>query len=145
LQIILVGQSKSKHSNGLSMWFYNFGTLPYRFWPCLRATKDWELTFSFFYHFNSPTNLISWKRLWSCIGTIFFFSKQLPNKVKIFNLLWSLFTKVTLWAIWIEKNGLFFNNNMWHEGESLIEIMWERIIDMGCWNDNIIWSKSKRT
>ncbi len=61
----------------------------------------------------------------------YFFSKQLPNKVKIFNLLWSLFTKVTLWAISIEKNGLFFDNNTWYEGESLREIMWERMIESG--------------
>jgi hypothetical protein len=33
-----------------------------------------------------------------------------------------------MWAIWIERNDLVFNNNIWHEAK-FQNVMWELLID----------------
>ncbi len=56
------------------------------------------------------------------------FSKWLLNRVKKFSSLWTLFKGVTMWAIWIKRIDLVFNNNRWDDAK-LRNVMWELLID----------------
>lgn len=57
-----------------------------------------------------------------------FFNKWLPNNLRKFNSLWTLFRGVTLWAIWIERKNLVFNSTNWHDAK-LGKVVWDGLLE----------------
>jgi hypothetical protein len=82
--------------------YIDFGSAP-------EAVRAWEFAFSSLYRFKFPPHSkgsLENPRVWSTV----LFNNPLPSRVKKLSAVWSLLKGVTLWAIWIERNELVFND-----------------------------------
>jgi hypothetical protein len=75
---------------------------------CLLGQEELEISFSFLYSLKAPKaahlRTILPRTFWNLEQCLF------SRKVKMFSHDWFPIARVTLWAIWVERNDMAFNN-----------------------------------
>ncbi len=94
-------------------------------------------------HFNSPKNVTSWKRLWRWNNIFLANNYQIKLRYSIF---YGPYLQRSHFGPFGLRKMVCFSITICGMRENHLEKSCGRgWLNMGCWNDNIFWSKSKIT
>lgn len=79
---------------------------------------------------KGPWQMLTWKQ-----GI---FSDSIPRKFNGIKRVWMELRTTVLWALWIERNDMVFNNARWPT-EKLLQHVWSGMLDYG----RVEWDKAK--
>lgn len=106
----------------------------HRFWECLSAQRAWQWAIHIMNALligrdaQGPWQLLTWRQ-----GI---FLGQIPWKFNALKRLWLEVHTVVLWAFWIQRNDMVFNNLAWSP-DRLLQHFWSGLLDYG----RVEWAK----
>lgn len=100
----------------------------HRFWECPQARRLWEWAWSILNKMRTrrghtgPWEAFHWKQV--------ILEEELPQKLKRFKSIWSLLKGTCMWTIWIHRNALVFDHQLWSDRQ-VEEKAWASMVDYG--------------